>query len=197
MNIIEYYNITDAYDDDCLPDPLKLKYSTKEKAIEVVVNNYKPRFDISNPRFELDDLYKNIRFDGVYQNYNSTLYKFSEGYHDNHAGYYEISLGETQHKIDEGSDCVIQFFAELFILFTEAKRVYAPELKVTGQPYQPAKNEIQKIKEIGPFPLYQCKKYGDHKYHYGLEESMDNWYKTSRATIQENLYVCHNKLEIH
>ena len=190
MNIIEYYNITDAYDDDCLPDPLKLKYSTKEKAIEVVVNNYKPRFDIGVA-------YDNIRFDGVYKNYNSTLSKFKDNYYDNVAGYYEIFLGETQHKIDEGSDCVIQFFAELFILFTEAKRVYAPELKVTGQPYQPAKNEIQKIKEIGPFPLYQCKKYGDHKYHYGLEESMDNWYKTSRATIQENLYVCHNKLEIH
>jgi hypothetical protein len=26
---------------------------------------------------------------------------------------------------------------------------------------------------------------------------MDNWYKTSRATIQENLYVIHNRLEIH
>ena len=30
MNIIEYYNITDAYDDDRLPESLKLKYSTKE-----------------------------------------------------------------------------------------------------------------------------------------------------------------------
>jgi hypothetical protein len=26
---------------------------------------------------------------------------------------------------------------------------------------------------------------------------MDNWYKTSRATIQENIYVSHNRLEIH
>jgi hypothetical protein len=197
MNIIEYYNITDAYDDDRLPEPLKLKYSTKEKAIEVVVNNYKSNFDISNPRFDLDGMYKDIRFNGVYQNYNSSLYKFSAGCYDNRTGYYEIFFGETQHKIKEGSDCVIEFFAELFILFTEAKRVYVPEVKVAGQPYQPAKNEIEKIKEIGPFPLYQCKKYGDHKYHYGLEESMDNWYKTSRATIQENLYVCYNKLEIH
>ena len=197
MNIIEYYNITDAYDDDRLPEPLKLKYSTKEKAIEVVVNNYKPNFDITNPRFDLDHIHKYIGFDGVHQNYNSSLYKFSAGCYDNRTGYYEIFLGETQHKIKEGSDCVIEFFAELFILFTEAKRVYVPEVKVAGQPYQPAKNEIEKIEEIGPFPLYQCKKYGDHKYHYGLEESMDNWYKTSRATIQENLYVCYNKLEIH
>jgi hypothetical protein len=197
MNIIEYYNITDAYDDDRLPEPLKLKYSTKEKAIEVVVNNYKPNFDITNPRFDLDHIYKYIGFDGVHQNYNSSLYKFSAGCYDNRTGYYEIFFGETQHKIKEGSDCVIEFFAELFILFTEAKRVYVPEVKVAGQPYQPAKNEIEKIKEIGPFPLYQCKKYGDHKYHYGLEESMDNWYKTSRATIQENIYVCYNKLEIH
>jgi hypothetical protein len=26
---------------------------------------------------------------------------------------------------------------------------------------------------------------------------MDNWYKTSRATIQENIYVSHNRLETH
>jgi hypothetical protein len=107
-----------------------------------------------------------------------------------------ISLGETQHKIREGSDGVIEFFAELFILFVEAKRLYLPEVKVAGQPYQPAKNEIQKIQEIGPFPLFKCKKYGS-EYIYGLDSSMDNWYKTSRATIQENLYVSHNRLEIH
>lgn len=190
MNVIEYYNISDAYDDDNLPDPLKLKYSTKEKAIEVVVNNYKPRFDIG-----VD--YDNIRFDGVYKNYSSTLYKFSEGYYHNHAGYYEISLGETQHKIKEASgDGVIEFFAELFILFTEAKRVYTPEIKVAGQPYQPAKNEIQKIQEIGPFPLFKCKKYGS-EYFYGIDNNMDNWYKTFRATAEKILYVSHNKLEIH
>ena len=190
MNIIEYYNITDAYDDDRLPESLKLKYSTKEKAIEVVVNNYKPRFDIGVA-------YDNIRFDGVYKNYNSTLSKFKDNYYDNVAGYYEIFLGETQHKIKEASgDNVIEFFAELFILFTEAKRVYTPEIKLAGQPYQPAKNEIQKIQEIGPFPLYKCKKYGS-EYIYGIDDNMDNWYKTSRATIQDNLYVCHNKLEIH
>jgi hypothetical protein len=187
MNIIEYYNITDAYDDD-LPEPLKLKYSTKEKAIEVVVNNYKPRFNIG-------DVYDTIRLNGIYQNYNSTLYKFSEGYYHNHAGYYEISLGETQHKIKEGSDIVIEFFAELFILFTEAKRVYVPEIKIAGQPYQPAKNEIEKIREIGPFPLYKCKKYGS-EYIYGVENNMDNWYKTFRATIEKNIYISHNKLEI-
>jgi hypothetical protein len=196
MNIIEYYNITDAYDDDRLPEPLKLKYSTKEKAIEVVVNNYKPNFDISNPRFDLDGMYKDIRFNGVYQNYNSSLYKFSAGCYDNRTGYYEIFFGETQHKIKEGSDCVIEFFAELFILFTESKIVYVPEVKVAGQTYQPAKNEIQKIGEIGPFPLFKCKKYGS-EYIYGLDSNMDNWYKTSRATIQENIYVSHNRLEIH
>ena len=190
MNIIEYYNITDAYDDDCLPDPLKLKYSTKEKAIEVVVNNYKPRFDIGVA-------YDNIRFDGVYKNYNSTLSKFKDNYYDNVAGYYEIFLGETQHKIKEASgDGVIEFFAELFILFTEAKRAYTPEIKVAGQPYQSAKNEIQKIQEIGPFPLYKCKKYGA-EYIYGIDDNMDNWYKTFRATTEKILYVCHNKLEIH
>lgn len=189
MNIIEYYNITDAYDDDSLPEPLKLKYSTKEKAIEVVVNHYKPRFDIGV-------IYDTIRFNGIYQNYKYTLDKFKDNYYDNVAGYYEIFLGETQHKIKEGSDCVIEFFAELFILFTEAKRVYTPEIKVAGQPYQPAKNEIEKIKEIGLFSLYKCKKYGT-EYIYGVEENMDNWHKTSRASIQKTLYICHNKLEIH
>jgi len=190
MNIIEYYNISDDYCADFLPDHLNLNYSTKEKAIEVAINNHKPRFDISI-------VCDNIRFDGVYKNYNSTFFSFSEGHYHNHVGYYEISLGETQHKIKEGSrDTVIEFFAELFILFIEAKRLYFPEIKVAGQPYQPAKNEIQKIKEIGPSPLFKCKKYGG-EYIYGLDSSMDNWYKTSRATIQENLYVSHNKLEIH
>ena len=189
MNIIEYYSISDSYDDGSLPDPLKLNYSTKEKAIEAAINNYKPRFAVN-------EIYNKIRFDGVYQHYSSTFYKFSEGIYHNHAGYYVISLGETQHKIREGSDGVIEFFAELFILFVKAKRLYIPEVKVAGQPYQPAKNEIQKIQEIGPFPLFKCKKYGS-EYIYGLDSNMDNWYKTSRATIQENIYVSHNRLEIH
>ena len=38
MNIIEYYSISDSYDDGSLPDPLKLNYSTKEKAIEAAIN---------------------------------------------------------------------------------------------------------------------------------------------------------------
>jgi hypothetical protein len=81
MNIIEYYSISDSYDDGSLPDPLKLNYSTKEKAIEAAINNYKPRFAVN-------EIYNKIRFDGVYQNYNSTFYKFSEGINNKHAGSY-------------------------------------------------------------------------------------------------------------
>ena len=133
MNIIEYYTISDGYDDGSLPDPLKLNYSTEEKAIEAVINNYKPRFTVN-------EIYDKIRFHGIYQNYNCTLYKFSEAYSGNYSGYYEISHGETQHKVN---DYDIQFFAELFITFTEAERIYIPEVKVSGQPYQPAKKEIK------------------------------------------------------
>jgi hypothetical protein len=186
MQSIEYYSISDAYDDERLPDPLRLKYSTKEKAIEVAIKNYKPRF-------RLDDVHHSLRFNGIYQNYNCTLYKFSEAYSGNYSGYYEISHGETQHKVN---DYDIQFFAELFITFTEAERIYIPEVKVSGQPYQPAKKEIKINREIGPLPLYKCKKYGD-SYIYGVEDNMDNWFKTSKATTQDNLYINHDTLEIH
>lgn len=185
MQSIEYYSITDAYDDERLPDPLRLKYSTKEKAIEVAIKNYKPRF-------RLDDVHHCLRFNGVSQNY-TTLYNFSEAYSGNFSGYYELFLGETQHKVNDND---IQFFAEIFIKFIEAEKTYAPEVKVAGQPYQPAKKEIKTITEIGPFPLYKCKKYGND-YIYGVESNMDNWYKTSRATVQENLYINHDTIEIH
>lgn len=185
MNSFEYYSITDAYDDERLPDPLRLKYSTKEKAIEAAIKNYKPRF-------RLDDVHHCLRFNGVYQNY-TTLYKFSEAYSGNFSGYYELFLGETQHKVNDND---IQFFAEIFILFIEAEKTYTPEVKVAGQPYQPAKKEIKTIREIGPLPLYKCKKYGSD-YIYGVENNMDNWYKTSRATVQDNLYINHDTLDIH
>lgn len=185
MNSFEYYSITDAYDDERLPDPLRLKYSTKEKAIEVAIKNYKPRF-------RLDDVHHCLRFNGVYQNY-ATLYKFSETYSGNFSGYYELFLGETQHKVNDND---IQFFAEIFIKFVDAEKTYTPEVKVAGQPYQPAKKEIKTIREIGPLPLYKCKKYGSD-YIYGVENNMDNWYKTSRATVQENLYINHDTLDIH
>lgn len=184
MQSIEYYSITDAYDDERLPDPLRLKYSTKEKAIEVAIKNYKPRF-------RLDDVHHCLRLNGVYQNY-TTLYKFSETYSGNFSGYYELSIGETQHKINDND---IQFFAEIFIKFVDAEKTYSPEVKVAGQPYQPAKKEIKTIREIGPLPLYGCNKYGN--YIYGVESNMDNWYKTSRAIAQENLYINHDTLEIH
>lgn len=185
MLSVEYYSITDAYDDERLPSPLRLKYSSKEKAIEVAIKNYKPRF-------LLDDVHNSLRLDGVYQNY-TTLYKFSEAYSGNFSGYYELFLGETQHAVKDNS---IEFFAELFILFVEAEKIYIPEVKVAGQPYQPAKKEIKTIREIGPFPLYKCKKYGND-YIYGVESNMDNWYKTSRATAQDYLYINHDTLEIH
>ena len=184
MQSIEYYSITDAYDDERLPDPLRLKYSTKEKAIEVAIKNYKPRF-------RLDDVHHCLRLNGIYQNY-TTLYKFSETYSGNFSGYYELSIGETQHKINDND---IQFFAEIFIKFVDAEKIYSPEIKVAGQPYQPAKKEIKTIREIGPLPLYGCNKYGN--YIYGVESNMDNWYKTSRAIVQENLYINHDTLEIH
>ena len=184
MQSIEYYSITDAYDDERLPDPLRLKYSTKEKAIEVAIKNYKPRF-------RLDDVHHCLRLNGVYQNY-TTLYKFSETYSGNFSGYYELSIGETQHKVNDND---IQFFAEIFIKFVDAEKTYSPEVKVAGQPYQPAKKEIKTIREIGPLPLYGCNKYGN--YIYGVESNMDNWYKTSRAIVQENLYINHDTLEIH
>ena len=186
MQSIEYYSITDAYDDERLPDPLRLKYSTKEKAIEVAIKNYKPRF-------RLDDVHHCLRLNGVNQNYNATLYKFSEAYSGNFSGYYELSIGETQHKINDND---IQFFAEIFIKFIEAEKTYTPEVKVAGQPYQPARKEIKTIREIDSFPLYKCKKYGDD-YIYGVESNMDNWFKTSRATVQDNLYINHDTLEIH
>jgi len=185
MNSFEYYSITDAYDDERLPDPLRLKYSTKEKAIEVAIKNYKPRF-------RLDDVHHCLRFNGVYQNYNCTLYKFSETYSSNYSGYYELSIGETQHTVKDNQ---IEFFAEIFIKFVDAEKTYSPEVKVAGQPYQPAKKEIKTIREIGPLPLYGCNKYGN--YIYGVESNMDNWYKTSRAIVQENLYINHDTLEIH
>ena len=188
MNTIEYYNISDGYDNHHRVEAMTFHYSSKEKAIEAAVNNYRPSFDLGY-------VYRNIRFDGVYKNYNSALREFVGG--SNLVGYYEILLGKTEHKIKGSENDILEFSAELSILFTEAKRVYTPEIKVAGQPYQPAKNEIEKIKEIGPFPLYQCKKYGDHKYIYGLDESMDNWYRTSKATLQKTIYIGYNKLEIH
>jgi hypothetical protein len=45
-------------------------------------------------------------------------------------------------------------------------------------------------------PLYKCKKYGSD-YIYGVESDMDNWHKTSRATVQDNLYINHDTLDIH
>ena len=184
MQSIEYYSISDAYDQERLPEILQRNYSTKEKAIEVAVKNYKPRF-------RLDDVHHCLRLNGVYQNY-TTLYKFSETYSGNFSGYYELFLGETQHKINDND---IQFFAEIFIKFVDAEKIYSPEVKVAGQPYQPAKKEIKTIREIGPLPLYGCNKYGN--YIYGVESNMDNWYKTSRATIQDNLYINHDTLDIH
>jgi hypothetical protein len=186
MQSIEYYSISDLYDDERLPDPLLLKYSSKEKAIEVAINNYKPRF-------RLDDVHHSLRLNGAYQIYNCSLNRFIEAYSDDFSGYYELSIGETQHTVKDSS---IEFFAELFILFTEAKKVYTPEIKVAGQPYQPAKKEIKTIRQIGPLPLYKCKKYSD-SYIYGVESNMDNWYKTSKATIQDNLYINHDTIEIH
>lgn len=185
MQSIEYYSITDAYDDERLPDPLRLKYSTKEKAIEVAIKNYKPRF-------RLDDVHHSLRLSGVYQNYNCSLYAFSEAHFKTYSGYYELFLGETQHKVNDND---IQFFAEIFIKFIDAEKTYSPEVKVAGQPYQPAKKEIKTIREIGPLPLYGCNKYGN--YIYGVESDMDNWYRTSRATVQENLYINHDTLDIH
>ena len=184
MQSIEYYSISDAYDRERLPEILQRNYSTKEKAIEVAIKNYKPRF-------RLDDVHHCLRFNGVYQNY-TTLYKFSETYSGNFSGYYELFLGETQHKVNDND---IQFFAEIFILFIEAEKTYTPEVKVAGQPYQPAKKEIKTIREIGPLPLYGCNKYGN--YIYGVESNMDNWYKTSRATVQDKLYINHDTLDIH
>ena len=186
MQSIEYYSISDAYDSERLPAPLRLNYSTKEKAIEVAIKNYKPNF-------LLVDVHNSLRLNGVNQNYNATLYKFSEAYSGNYSGYYELFLGETQHAVKDNS---IEFFAEIFIKFIEAEKTYTPEVKVAGQPYQPAKKEIKTIREIGPFPLYKCKKYGND-YIYGVESNMDNWYKTSRATVQDNLYINHDTLEIH
>ena len=186
MQSFEYYSISDAYDQERLPEILQRNYSTKEKAIEVAIKNYKPRF-------RLDDVHHSLRLSGVYQNYNCSLYAFSEAYSGNFSGYYELFLGETQHAVKDSS---IEFFAELFILFIEAEKTYTPEVKVAGQPYQPAKKEIKKIREIGPLPLYKCKKYGSD-YIYGVESNMDNWYKTSRAIVQENLYINHDTLEIH
>ena len=186
MQSIEYYSISDAYDQERLPEILQRNYSTKEKAIEVAIKNYKPRF-------RLDDVHHCLRLNGVNQNYSATLYKFSEAYSGNFSGYYELSIGETQHKVNDDD---IQFFAELFIKFIEAEKTYTPEVKVAGQPYQPAKKEIKTIREIGPLPLYKCKKYGSD-YIYGVESNMDNWYKTSRAIVQENLYINHDTLDIH
>jgi len=184
MQSIEYYSISDAYDQERLPEMLQRNYSTKEKAIEVAIKNYKPRF-------RLDDVHHCLRLNGVYQNY-TTLYKFSETYSGNYSGYYELYIGETQHKVNDND---IQFFAEIFIKFIEAEKTYTPEVKVAGQPYQPAKKEIKTIRDIGPLPLYGCNKYGN--YIYGVESNMDNWYKTSRATIQDNLYINHDTLDIH
>lgn len=187
MNTIEYYSITDGYDDGKLPDVLRLNYSSKEKAMEAVLKNFKPRFDS-----QFHHIHDNLRFNGKYQNYNN-LYRFSEDCYGNYSGYYEIIIGETQTKVEEDT---IEFFAELFIKFTTAENIYAPEIKVAGQPYQPAKKEIKKIQETGPLPLYQCKRYSNH-YIYGLESNMDNWNRTFRATIQDNLYINHDTLEIH
>lgn len=185
MQSFEYYSISDAYDQERLPEILQRNYSTKEKAIEVAIKNYKPRF-------RLDDVHHSLRLSGVYQNYNCSLYAFSEAHFKTYSGYYELFLGETQHTLKDNS---IEFFAEIFILFIEAEKTYTPEVKVAGQPYQPAKKEIKKIREIGPLPLYGCNKYGN--YIYGVESNMDNWYKTSRAIVQENLYINHDTLEIH
>jgi hypothetical protein len=184
MQSIEYYSISDAYDRERLPEILQRNYSTKEKAIEVAIKNYKPRF-------RLDDVHHCLRLNGVYQNY-TTLYKFSEAYSGNFSGYYELFLGETQHKVNDND---IQFFAEIFIKFVDAEKTYSPEVKVAGQPYQPAKKEIKTIREVGPLPLYGCNKYGN--YIYGVESNMDNWSKTSRAITQDNLYINHDTLEIH
>lgn len=186
MQSIEYYSLSDAYEQERLSEILQRNYSTKEKAIEVAIKNFKPRF-------RLDDVHHCLRFNGVYQNYNCTLYKFSENYSGNYSGYYELSIGETQHTIN---DNVIEFFADIFIKFIEAEKIYIPEVKVTGQPYQPAKKEIKTIREIGPLPLYKCNKYG-HNYIYGVEDNMDNWFKTSKATVQDNIYINHDTLDIH
>jgi len=62
MQSIEYYSISDAYDRERLPEILQRNYSTKEKAIEVAIKNYKPRF-------RLDDVHHTLRLSGVYQNY--------------------------------------------------------------------------------------------------------------------------------
>jgi hypothetical protein len=188
MNTIEYYNISDGYGDNHRIEAMTFHYSSKEKAIEVAVDNYRPSFD-------LDYVYRNIRFDEVHKNYNSSFREFSEG--SNLVGYYEILLGETQHKIKGSENDILEFSAELSILFTEAKRIYTPEVKVVGQPYQPAKNEIEKIKETGPFPLYQCKEYHPKKYFYNASEQMSSWSSPYRATLQKSIYISYNYLKIH
>ena len=120
MVLIEYYTVSDAYDESFDAECLNLKYSDKNKLIDLVVKNYKPSFD-------LRDVHTNLRLYGEHQNYYRTFYDFSN--RGSEAGYCSILTGETQHKI-EGN--VIKFFAELSIQFTRAERVCIPEIKMVG-----------------------------------------------------------------
>jgi hypothetical protein len=185
MVLIEYYTVSDAYDESFDAECLNLKYSDKNKLIDLVVKNYKPSFD-------LRDVHTNLRLYGEYQNYG-TFYDFSNCKNGSYSGYYSILTGETQHKI-EGN--VIKFFAELSIQFTRAERIHIPEIKMVGHPYRPASTEINTIIQDSPIPLYMCKKYGDD-YIYGIESNMDNWYKTHRAIVTKSLYINHDKIHIY
>lgn len=184
MVLIEYYTVSDAYDESFDAECLNLKYSDKNKLIDLVVKNYKPSFD-------LRDVHTNLRLYGEHQNYYRTFYDFSN--RGSEAGYCSILTRETQHKI-EGN--VIKFFAELSIQFTRAERVYIPEIKMVGYPYRPASVEVNTVDQHDPIPLYMCKKYGN-TYIYGTESSMDDWYKTERAIVTKSLYINHDKLQIH
>ena len=184
MTFIEYYTVSDTYNEPFDAECLNLKYSDKNKLIDLVVKNYKPSF-------YLTDVHTNLRLYGEHQNYHCTFYDFSN--RGSGSGYCSILTGETQHEV-EGN--VIKFFAELSIQFTKAERIYIPEIKMAGYPYRPASTEINTIIQDSPIPLYMCKKYGDD-YIYGIESNMDNWYKTHRAIVTKSLYINYDKLEIY
>ena len=183
MTSISYYFLTEDNGNSLSPDCLNLYYSDKKNLIDIAIKNYKPSFNLKNIR-------SNLALHGEYQNYSS-LHEFSE--FGTGVGYFDIILGETEYEIEEDT---IKFFSKLSIQFTDAKRIYTPEIKTAGLPYQPAKTEVKIIHQFDPVPLFMCKKYCQ-SYTYSTKSNMDDWAKTERAVAFRKLFISQDTIYIH
>ncbi len=121
-----------------------------------------------------------------YVNYNINKYSFENG-GGKSDGYHEFKYDIMPPEIL--TDKVI-FRANPFVKFVTAKLIVTPEIKRVGEPYSPSTKRVVVEKESDWFPIFVCQD------QFGINNNMDNWFKTKPYVCQGEIYINKEEIEI-